>query len=53
MGLFHTKCIVNYFLHLFLYSIQFNTVEYAKNLQQYGGFIPGIRPGRPTSEYLE
>lgn len=36
----------------FYNSIQFDTVEYAKNLQQYGGFIPGIRPGRPTSEYL-
>ena len=36
----------------FYTAIQFNTVEYAKNLQQYGGFIPGIRPGRPTSEYL-
>jgi len=36
----------------FYTAIQFNTVEYAKNLQQYGGFIPGIRPGRPTSDYL-
>lgn len=36
----------------FYTAIQFNTVEYAKNLQQYGGFIPGIRPGKPTSEYL-
>ncbi|MDO5018661.1 MAG: preprotein translocase subunit SecY [Lagierella massiliensis] len=37
----------------FYSAIQFNTVEYAKNLQQYGGFIPGIRPGRPTGEYLQ
>ncbi len=37
----------------FYTAIQFNTVEYAKNLQQYGGFIPGIRPGKPTSEYLQ
>ena len=37
----------------FFYTMmQFNTVEYAQNLQQNGGFIPGIRPGRPTSEYL-
>ena len=36
----------------FYNSIQFNPVEYSKNLQQYGGFIHGIRPGRPTSEYL-
>ena len=38
----------------FFYSaIQFNTVEYAKNLQQYGGFIMGIRPGKPTGMYLK
>lgn len=36
----------------FYNSIQFNPVEYSKNLQQYGGFIHGIRPGRPTSEFL-
>mgnify|MGYP001218777385 FL=1 len=36
----------------FYNSISFDTNEYAKNLQQYGGFIPGIRPGRPTSQYL-
>lgn len=36
----------------FYTSMQFNTVEYSKNLQQNGGFIPGIRPGRSTSDYL-
>lgn len=36
----------------FYTAVQFNTVEYARNLQQYGGFIPGIRPGKPTSDYL-
>ncbi|QQY79395.1 protein translocase subunit secY/sec61 alpha [Keratinibaculum paraultunense] len=41
------------FFTYFYTAIQFNTVEYAKNLQQYGGFIPGIRPGRPTAEYLD
>jgi preprotein translocase subunit SecY len=40
------------FFTYFYTAIQFNTVDYAKNLQQYGGFIPGIRPGKPTSEYL-
>lgn len=40
------------FFTYFYTAVQFNTVEYAKNLQQQGGFIPGIRPGRPTSEYL-
>ena len=40
------------FFTYFYTAIQFNTVEYSKNLQQNGGFIPGIRPGRPTSEFL-
>lgn len=40
------------FFTYFYTAVQFNTVEYAKNLQQNGGFIPGIRPGRPTSEFL-
>ena len=37
----------------FFSSITFNPVEISKNLQQNGGFIPGIRPGRPTSDYLQ
>jgi preprotein translocase subunit SecY len=37
----------------FFYSmIQFNPIEVANNLQKNGGFIPGIRPGRPTSEFI-
>ena len=36
----------------FYSSITFNPAEMSKNLQQNGGFIPGIRPGRPTGEYL-
>ena len=40
------------FFTYFYTAIQFNTVEYSKNLQQNGGFVPGIRPGRPTSDYL-
>lgn len=36
----------------FYSSITFNPVEMSKNLQQNGGFIPGIRPGKPTWEYL-
>lgn len=36
----------------FYNSIQFNPYEYSKNLQQNGGFIPGIRPGKPTTEFL-
>lgn len=37
----------------FYSSITFNPVEISKNLQQNGGFIPGIRPGRPTADYLK
>ena len=37
----------------YFYSmITFNPIEMSKNLQQNGGFIPGIRPGKPTSEHL-
>ena len=32
--------------------VQFNPIEVANNLQKNGGFIPGIRPGRPTSEFI-
>ena len=41
------------FFTFFYTTIQFNTVEYSQNMQQNGGFIPGIRPGKPTSEYLQ
>ena len=37
----------------FYVSITFNPTEVADNMKKYGGFIPGIRPGRPTAEYLE
>lgn len=40
------------FFTYFYTTISFNPVEIAKNMQQNGGFIPGIRPGRPTSDYL-
>lgn len=37
----------------FFYSaISFNTVEISNNLQKNGGYIPGVRPGKPTIEYL-
>jgi preprotein translocase subunit SecY len=36
----------------FYVSITFNPVEVADNMRKYGGFIPGVRPGRPTAEYL-
>jgi preprotein translocase subunit SecY len=36
----------------FYVSITFNPLEVADNMKKYGGFIPGIRPGNPTAEYL-
>ncbi len=44
-------CLILFFAYFYT-AIQFNTVEYSKSLQQNGGFIPGIRPGRPTSDFL-
>lgn len=41
------------FFAYFYTSITFNPLEIADNLKKRGGFIPGIRPGRPTSDYLE
>ena len=40
------------FFAYFYTSITFNPIEIAENMKKQGGFIPGIRPGRPTSEYL-
>ena len=40
------------FFAYFYTSITFNPLEIADNMKKQGGFIPGIRPGRPTSEYL-
>lgn len=37
----------------FFYSmIQFNPIEISNNLQKNGGFVPGVRPGRPTSDFI-
>ena len=40
------------FFAYFYTSITFNPLEVAENMKKQGGFIPGIRPGKPTSEYL-
>ena len=44
------------FIILFTYfytAVTFNPVDQADNLKKYGGFIPGVRPGRPTAEFLD
>ncbi len=53
----HPIYILSYFVLIiafayFYNSIAFNPVDTADNMKKYGGFIPGIRPGRPTAEYL-
>src|ERR1039458_7630596 len=37
----------------FYTAVTFNPVEQADNLKKFGGFIPGVRPGRPTAEFLD
>ena len=41
------------FFTYFYVSITFNPTEISDNMRKYGGFVPGIRPGKPTSEYLD
>ena len=48
--LFYIVLII--FFAYFYTSITFNPIEIANNLKKQGGFIPGIRPGKPTSDYL-
>jgi preprotein translocase subunit SecY len=45
-----------FFIIVFTYfytAVTFNPIDQADNLKKYGGFIPGVRPGRPTAEYLD
>jgi preprotein translocase subunit SecY len=48
-----TYAVLTIFFTYFYVAITFNPVEVSDNMRKYGGFIPGIRPGRPTAEYLE
>ena len=54
----HWIYIATYFLLIifftyFYVSITFNPTEVADNMKKYGGFVPGIRPGKPTADYLD
>jgi len=40
------------FFTYFYTAVTFNPMDVANNIKKYGGFIPGLRPGRPTAEYL-
>jgi preprotein translocase subunit SecY len=46
-------CVLIVFFAFFYTAIVFNPDETADNLKKYGGFVPGIRPGKNTSEYLD
>ncbi|MBQ3481132.1 MAG: preprotein translocase subunit SecY, partial [Oscillospiraceae bacterium] len=41
------------FFAYFYSTIQFNPIEVANNLKKNGGYIPGFRPGKPTSEFIQ
>lgn len=51
IGLVVYVALVIFFAYFYT-SITFNPIEIAENMKKQGGFIPGIRPGKPTSEYL-
>ncbi|MBQ7917328.1 MAG: preprotein translocase subunit SecY [Clostridia bacterium] len=46
-------CLLILFFAYFYAQIQFNPADVSLNIQQHGGFIPGIRPGKPTTDYLK
>ncbi len=45
--------VLIYFFAFFWTSLMFNPAEMSKNMKEYGSFIPGIRPGKKTAEFLE
>ena len=48
-----TLCLLIFAFSFFYASMQFNPEDVSKTIQQNGGFIQGIRPGRPTADYLK
>jgi preprotein translocase subunit SecY len=47
------ECIMIIVFTYFYTAVTFNPVDQADSLKKYGGFIPGVRPGRPTAEFLD
>ncbi|HUU80114.1 MAG TPA: preprotein translocase subunit SecY [Acidobacteriota bacterium] len=45
--------ILIFFFCYFYTAVHFNPVDVADNMKRYGGFVPGIRPGKNTSEYID
>lgn len=54
-GWLHTALYVGLiiFFCYFYTAVTFNPVDVADNVKKYGGFIPGIRPGKPTADYID
>jgi len=52
-GYLFTEAILIVIFTYFYTAVQFNPVDQADNLRKYGGYIPGIRPGPPTAQYLD
>jgi preprotein translocase subunit SecY len=44
--------LIMFFMYFYT-ALVFNPLEISNNLKKYGGFVPGIRPGKPTAEYLD
>lgn len=44
--------LIMFFMYFYT-AMVFNPLEMSNNLKKYGGFIPGIRPGKPTADYLD
>jgi preprotein translocase subunit SecY len=52
LGTSATLILVIFFTYFYT-AVTFNPIEVADNMKKHGGFIPGIRPGRPTSDHLQ
>jgi preprotein translocase subunit SecY len=55
-GAFLHEILYVLFIVFFCYfytAVTFNPVDVAENMKKYGGYIPGLRPGKPTSDYIE
>jgi len=54
-GLYHDLFYVGLiiFFCYFYTAVTFNPVDVADNLKKWGGYVPGLRPGKPTSEYID
>jgi preprotein translocase subunit SecY len=46
-------CVLIIFFAYFYTAIVFNPVDLSDNMKKYGGFIPGVRPGKKTAEYID